>query len=260
MTQRTSGIHHVTAIASDPQRNVDFYTEVLGLRLVKRTVNFDDEYTYHLYYGDELGTPGTVLTFFPFEGAASGRVGAGQVGATAFAVPPGSVDYWTDRFESEGVEFDAPEEQFGETVVAFRDHDGQPMELVAADGGREIEPWDGGPVPTEHAIRGFHSVTLNSASSDVTASVLETMGYEEIDAEADSTRYRGASERAGVLFEIATDPPGFTRDEDADVLGSELKLPEWLEDDRDEIERRLPEIRVSDRERAAVRTDGGADR
>jgi glyoxalase family protein len=154
------GIHHVTAIARDPQQTMEFYTEVLGLRLVKQTVNFDDPTTYHLYFGDEVGTPGTILTFFPFENGQSGRVGRGQTGATAFVIPTESVEYWRDRLASHNLEVEKPRTRFGETVVAFQDPDGQPLELIT--GTNDIEPWTDGPVPGVHAIRGFHSFTLLS--------------------------------------------------------------------------------------------------
>lgn len=306
MTNETSGLHHVTAIASDPQQNVDFYTDVLGLRLVKRTVNFDAKDTYHLYYGDESGHPGTILTFFPFDGAHQGRVGRGQTGATAFVIPDSSVNYWIDRLESKDVDVDTPQTRFDETVVPFRDHDGQPLELVT--GTTDIEPWADGPVPVENAIRGFHGVTLNSLDPKSTVAVLETLGYKRISQEDDRTRYRASGDRAafvdvldqpdaprgrqgvgtvhhiafrtadeqtqaewreplseiglhvtpqkdrqyfksiyfrepgGILFEIATDEPGFTRDESITELGTELKLPPWLESDRDMLEQRLPAI------------------
>ncbi|WP_255171084.1 ring-cleaving dioxygenase [Natrononativus amylolyticus] len=302
----TAGIHHVTSIASDPQRNVDFYTDVLGLRLVKKTVNFDDTHTYHLYYGDEVGTPGTVLTFFPFENGRQGRVGRGQTSATAFVVPEGSIEYWTDRLESHDLEVDAPRVRFDETVVPFRDHDGQPLELVA--GTTDVDPWDDGPVPAENAIRGFHGVTLESLDPDQTGRVLETLGYEPVERDGERTRYRASGDRAavvdvreradtpqgrqgvgtvhhvafrvpdeetqlewrerltdsglrvtpqkdrqyfksiyfrepgGVLFEIATDGPGFARDESEAELGTDLKLPPWLESDRERLEERLPEV------------------
>lgn len=306
MTTETSGLHHVTSIASNPQRNVDFYTEVLGLRLVKRTVNFDDKYTYHLYYGDEVGTPGTVLTFFPFEGARQGRIGRGQTSATAFVIPEGSIDYWVNRFESKNIDIDMPHTRFGETVVPFRDHDGQPLELVT--GTSDIEPWADGPIPADKAIRGFHSVTLDSLNLEQTSTVLETLGYESSAQDGNRTRYKTAGPRAsvidvldrpdasrgqpgvgtvhhvafrtsntqtqqewreplsetglhvtpqkdrkyfksiyfrelgGILFEIATEGPGFTRDESVSDLGTELKLPPWLESDRTMLEERLPEI------------------
>lgn len=305
----TQGIHHVTAIASDPQRNFDFYTEGLGLRLVKKTVNFDDKFTYHLYYGDEVGTPGTIMTFFPFEGGRRGRAGRGQTSATAFVIPTDSIGYWTDRLAELDVNVNEPEERFGETVLPFRDHDGQRLELVASDD-TDVEPWDGGPVPAEHAIRGFHGVTLLSGAPETTEAVLETLGYEREDERGDRVRYRTGGERAavvdvlhredasrgrmgagtvhhvafrtadddeqaswretlsnvglsvtpvkdrqyfrsiyfrepgGILFEIATDEPGFTRDESREELGTNLKLPPWLEDDRELLESRLPEIRA----------------
>jgi len=301
----TAGIHHVTAIASDPTENVRFYTEALGLRFVKRTVNFDQPSTYHLYYGDETGTPGTIMTFFSSADGRDGRVGRGQVGATAFTIPEGSVDYWTDRLDDRGIDFDAPERRFDETVIRLRDGDGQPLELVAGDS--DVEPWDDGPVPAEHSIRGFHGVTVDSMDAEVTANVLDALGYERAESDGERTRYR-AGERAGVidlldrtdgprgtqgvgtvhhvavraadddaqaamadrltemglsvteqkdrryfrsvysrdpggiLFEIATDDPGFTRDESVADLGSSLKLPPWLEGDREEIETQLPEL------------------
>ncbi|WP_267643091.1 ring-cleaving dioxygenase [Haloarchaeobius amylolyticus] len=306
---QTDGIHHVTAVASDPQRNVDFYTEVLGLRLVKRTVNFDDTSTYHLYYGDETGTPGTILTFFPFDGGQQGQPGKGQATATAFAIPEGAVDYWLDRFATLDVDHDEPLSRFDETVVPFRDHDGQPMELVATDtdDATDLEPWTESPVPAEYAIRGFHGVTLHSMDPDVTGSVLETLGYERAAESDDRVRYRVGGDRAsvvdvfrgvggrgvpgagtvhhvafrvpddaaqeaiaadldeiglyvteqkdrnyfrsiyfrepgGVLFEVATDDPGFTVDEPAETLGTELRLPAWLEDDREQLEASLPSL------------------
>ncbi len=310
-SMQTDGIHHVTAVASDPQRNVDFYTEVLGLRLVKRTVNFDDTSTYHLYYGDEVGTPGTILTFFPFDGAGTGQPGKGQATATTFTIPEGAVDYWLDRFDELDVDHDEPRSRFGETVVPFRDHDGQPMELVATEAGSDIEPWADGPVPEEYAIRGFHGVTLHSMDPDVTGSVLETLGYERAEESEDRIRYRAGGDRAsvvdlyrgvggrgvpgagtvhhvafrvpddelqeslaadldeiglhvtdqkdrqyfrsiyfrepgGVLFEVATDVPGFAVDEPVETLGSELKLPSWLADDREQLEAALPSLDASE--------------
>jgi glyoxalase family protein len=306
MTIETAGLHHVTSIASDPHRNVEFYTDVLGLRLVKRTVNFDDPQTYHLYYGDDVGQPGTVLTFFPFEGGSTGRVGRGQASATAFVIPEEAIDYWLERLETFGLDVDEPRSRFGETVVPFRDHDGQPLELVT--GTSDIEPWTEGPVPEDAAIRGFHGVTLDSLDPDRTAAVLDALGYERHERDGDRTRYRAAGTRAavvdvvsdpespqgrpgagtvhhvafrvpdeetqlewreqlsdlgyrvtpqkdrqyfkaiyfrepgGVLFEIATDGPGFTRDESVADLGTTLQLPPWLEDDRDRLESQLPDL------------------
>lgn len=305
----TTGIHHVTSIASDPQQNVNFYTEVLGLRLVKQTVNFDDKYTYHLYYGDEVGTPGTILTFFPFENGRPGSVGRGQTSATAFVIPEGSIEYWIDRLKSHDVEVDSPRTRFDETVVPFRDHDGQPIELVTSS--TDVEPWADSPVPAENAVRGFHGVTLESLNPEQTRQVLDTLGYESTEQNEDLTRYRASGDRAavvdvrersdaprgrqgvgtvhhvafrapdeetqlswrekltdsglqvtpqkdrqyfksiyfrepgGILFEIATDGPGFTRDESEADLGTKLKLPPWLESERVTLEERLPELRVS---------------
>jgi glyoxalase family protein len=310
MTERPDeqipGLHHVTSIASNAAENVDFYTDVLGLRMVKKTVNFDDRFTYHLYYGDELGNPGTTLTFFPFGQATPGQVGRGQASATAFTVPDGAVNYWRERFDTRSVDMDPLEERFGETVLPFRDPDGHQMELVA--GSTDVEPWTDGPVPAEYALRGFYGVTLDSLDPEATIEVLETLGFEQTASEDPRTRLEGPGERAravdvldrphgprgrpgagtvhhiafrtadeetqlawrqhladmglhvtpqkdrfyfksiyfrepgGVLFEIATDKPGFTRDESADELGESLQLPPWMESDRPIIEQRLPEI------------------
>jgi len=310
MIPELPGLHHVTAIAGDPGENRAFYTETLGLRFVKRTVNFDGVGAYHLYYGDEVGSPGTALTFFPFEGAREGRIGAGQTGVTAFVVPEGSIDYWVDRFEERGVDHDAPEERFGERVLGFRDHDGQPLELIEGEADDGLRPWTE-EVPEEYALHGFHGVTLLSADPEATGRVFETMGYEKREERhsadrSDRIRYRAPGDRAavvdlvggsergaqgvgtvhhvafrtpddesqemwrerlteaglrvtevknrqyfrsiyfrepgGVLFEIATDGPGFTRDEAVEELGEELKLPPWLENDREAIASELPEI------------------
>ncbi|SFR58581.1 glyoxalase family protein [Halogeometricum rufum] len=301
----TEGIHHVTAVAGDPSENVRFYTDVLGLRLVKRTVNFDDTHTYHLYYGDETGSPGTALTFFPFGEGRPGRSGRGQAVATAFAVPEGSLDYWRERLESHGVTVDDVETRFGADVLPFADGDGQPLELVESESA--VDPWADGPVPVDAAVRGFHGVTLQSARPDATGRVLELLGLERTAETADRVRYVAPGDRAtvvdlltresprgrpgvgtvhhvafrvpdaetqmawretlseagqhvtpqkdrqyfqsiyfrepgGVLFEIATDGPGFTADESVESLGSELKLPSWLEDDREEIRAHLPPL------------------
>ena len=304
-TVPVEGIHHVTSVASDPTRNARFYTDVLGLRLVKKTVNFDDVTTYHLYYGNETGAPGTALTFFPFEDGRPGRIGAGQVQTTQFHVPDGSLDYWADRFEDHGVEYDAPVDRLDERVLAFRDHDGLEYELVATDHEPTIEPW-AEVVPAEHAIRGFYGVALAVHETDSTADLLETMGYERGASEGRRTRFETSSakaavvdlvesdvqsrpgtgtvhhvafrvpdddaqfawqeelrdegfqvtdqkdrqyfrsiyfrERNGILFEFATDGPGFDYDESVAELGSALKLPPWLEDDRERIASQLPAL------------------
>lgn len=321
------GIHHVTSLAGAPAANVDFYTGPLGLRLVKRTVNFDDPTTYHLYFGDGVGSPGTAITFFPYGDGRSGRPtgrsgtpGAGQVTTTAFRVPEGSIGFWRDRFDEHGVTYADPEARSDETVLPFADHDGLRYELVAVDGTAaeptDVDPWTE-VVPAEHAIRGFHGVTLTVADPEPTAEVLQALGFEpERDADG-RARYRITGpgpgtvvtiveddergsmgvgcvhhvafrtpddetqaewqcrlretgrrvtdvrdrryfrsiyfrEPGGVLFEIATEGPGFDRDEDRNALGEELKLPPWLAGDRERIEGALPEI---DAENARVVDD-----
>ena len=180
----TPGIHHVTCIAGDPQQNMDFWVEVLGLRLVKRSINQDDPSTYHFFFADAEGTPGTSMTFFPWEDLSPGKVGSGQVSRTAFRVPAGSLDYWEDRFEEFGVEYDDRVERFGETVLPFRDPDGLPVELVAVEipDDEPTVPWTEF-VPEERAIRGFHSVTLWLADPQQTEDLLRTMGLEEVGTE-----------------------------------------------------------------------------
>lgn len=307
MSESTPGLHHVSAIAGDPQENVDLYTDILGLRLVKQTVNFDDKFMYHLYYGDDLGSPGSLITFFPYQRGTEGRIGRAQPSATAFTIPNRAVQYWYDRFDSRRVDVKEPIERFGETVLTFRDHDGQPLELVASDTDR---PPVTGSVPAEYAIRGLHSVTLLSASVFHTAATLEVLGFSLIAQEGDRVRYRvpGSSaatvdlldveapygregmgtvhhvafrtgertlsewrdrltdagleptwikdrryfksiyfrEPGGILFEIATDEPGFTVDEDRSNLGTSLQLPTQYESDREMITQQLPEITVPD--------------
>jgi glyoxalase family protein len=197
----TPGIHHVSAISGDPQETVDFYGDALGLRFVKRTVNYDDKFMYHLYFGDETGSPGTLATFFPYQRGQVGRVGKPQPSAMAFAVPQNSVDYWQDRLAARDAAVDDPVERFGETVIPFRDGDGQPLELVAsaeagsgdrrrATADEERSPASNAAIPSEHAIRGIHGVTLLSASIYHTASTLEVLGFELLDQEGDRVRYR----------------------------------------------------------------------
>ena len=309
MPEPIVGLHHVTAIASDPQRNLDFYTELLGLRFVKRTVNFDDPGTYHFYFGDDVGAPGTILTFFPWPDAPRGVRGTGEASATAFLVPVGSLLYWQQRLLDAGVPVEHGDVRFGDPVLRFSDPDGMPLELV----GREVQDAVTAPrtasVPQEHSIRGFFSVTLCEAGFEGTASVLVKMGF-SLEAE-EGSRYRfvppngalgshvdilvqtqlmygrmGAGsvhhiafrapndaaqlqwreeikslsldvtpvldrtyfhsiyfrEPGGVLFEIATDPPGFNFDEPIETLGEALKLPPWLEPKRELIEKVLPKI------------------
>lgn len=305
-----SGIHHVTAICGKPARNLEFYTRTLGLRFVKKTVNFDDPATYHLYYGDEVGRPGTILTFFARERAAPGQAGVGLTYQTAFRVPVGSIGYWTHRFIEKGVASEPPERRFGEPVLAFTDADGMKLALVGVSGA-EVEPaWSSGDIPLEHAIRGFHGVTLMLENVARTGAVLTgVLGFQEVGREGAYVRFRATEtagcvvdireaqeflqggmgrgsvhhiafraaddreqaemarklreshgleptgqkdrqyfrsvyfhEPGGVLFEIATDEPGFAVDEPVASLGSELKLPQFLEARRAEIEAILPPI------------------
>src|SRR5260370_35132467 len=161
MVKGVLGLHHVTAISSDPQKTIDFYTKILGLRLIKLTVNYDDPSTYHVYFGDEIGHPGTVLTFFPWPGQPRGRKGAGQPTATSFSVTPESIAYWQGQLTSHAISVESPGKRFDETVLSFQDYDGQGLELV---GSRKIEGrtrLTHGPVPKEHAITGFRSITLS---------------------------------------------------------------------------------------------------
>ncbi len=309
------GLHHVTAIAGDPQTNVDFYGEVLGLRLVKRTVNFEDPATYHLYYGDELARPGTILTFFPWPGARRGTRGAGQATVTAFSVPRNSLGWWQERLSAQRIINEGPFERFDDEVLTVLDPDGLRLELVAQTGATQPEGGVEGPIPSEFSIRGLHSVTLTVRSYEGTVQLLaEGLGFQPIGESDDRSRFevpgpldrqtlvdvvetssgegrvavgtfhhvawRTASdeeqlawrerllsrdlvvtpvldrnyfhsiyfrEPGGVLFEIATDSPGFTIDEPLSDLGTTLKLPAWLEGQRESIEAGLPPLRLNSR-------------
>lgn len=312
MEQPILGIHHVTAIASDPQRNLDFYTEVLGLRLVKRTVNFDDPGSYHLYFGDQLGSPGSILTFFAWPNARRGSPGVGQVDVTSFSIPENSLKYWEQRLLSAGMPAERFGKRFDEEVLTFADPDGLKLELVAHSqqpGASQV--WKEASVPAQHAIRGFYSVTLCEQGYESTVEVLETMGFRKLGEQGNRFRFDvgqgGAGARVdvlcaseasygnvavgtvhhvawrvvddhsqqswrkrlvnrhlnvtpvmdrcyfhsiyfrepgGVLFELATDPPGFAIDEPAEKLGEALKLPPWLESSRKSIEQVLPPIHL----------------
>lgn len=306
------GLHHVTAMTSSAQKNIDFYQGILGLRLVKVTVNFDDPGSYHFYYGDEVGSPGTVLTFFVWEGAFRGRIGPAQVTTTSFAIPADTMDFWMDRLNQAGIKFSGPEDRFGEPVIAFTDFDGMQLELIATSRMSAIRPWSAGPVSSDRAIAGFHSVTLSEEGYEHTARLLTgTMGYRQIDSVGNRFRFQSAPgsglasivdvlcspdaprgrmgvgivhhvafrvkddaaenqmlsilgtagsnvspvmdrvyfhsiyyrEPGGVLFEIATDAPGFTQDESVESLGHSLRLPPWLEKHRDQIQAALPPIK-----------------
>jgi glyoxalase family protein len=306
------GIHHITAIATDPQANVDFYLNVLGLRFVKTTVNFDDPGAYHLYYGNEAGDPGTVLTFFPWPDAPKGRVGAGQATSFGFSVPETSLGWWDQHLTGLGIDHSAPASRGDEEVISFRDPDGIQLEVVAHAGSAPTPPWEQGPIPVSSAVRGFHSLTLTEHDLDPTHAMMEgrldfrvldqasgRVRYEAgdggpgtiVDVVASPTTPRGLTaagtvhhvafrapnlevemdwrgelldqgvqvtemrdrqyfksiyfrEPGGVLFEIATDEPGFTADEPLLELGRSLKLPPWLEPSREQIQRALPPMKI----------------
>jgi predicted esterase/catechol 2,3-dioxygenase-like lactoylglutathione lyase family enzyme len=208
---RVLGIHHVTAIAGDPQRNLDSYAGVLGLRFVKRTVNFDDPQTYHFYYGDEVGSPGTIMTFFPWPGARRGRQGTGQVAVTSFSVVPTALGFWLERLIRHGIRFDGPTKRgatHGDTeqVLAFRDHDGLMLEIVAHPDADVRPGWSGAPgIPSDNAIRGFHTVTLWEASGDDTERLLvDTLGFRPHREEEGTRRYTVGEGGPGSLVDVRT--------------------------------------------------------
>jgi len=196
MLTDTPGIHHVTGLVRDAQRNVDCYAGVLGLRLVRRTVNLNDLLVHHLFYGDETGSPGTSLTFFPYPEIEDGRSGRPQITTLSLVVPSGAVEFWTDRLRDHDVDVERTE-RFDETALRFTDPDGTRLELVTGE--QSVAPWDGNDVPTEHAIRGIHGVTLHSADPYQTASVLDTLGFDLDAQEGDRVRYRASGDRATVV-------------------------------------------------------------
>jgi len=200
------GLHHITAIASDPQRNVDFYHEVLGQRLVKTTVNFDDPGTYHLYYGDEIGSPGTIMTFFPWKGIRKGQPGSGETGAVAYSIPSHAVDYWRERLNSFDITV-SEGQRLGDPVLSFPDPDGMTLELIANDEHGTIQFWNDGPFAQEYAIRGFHGVTLWVAQAKATARLLvDQLGYSKVAGEGHRTRYAGASADLGLYVDLLERP------------------------------------------------------
>src|SRR5262245_41136229 len=201
-----SGLHHVTAIAGDPIRNFGFYTRDLGLRFVKKTVNFDDPGTYHFYYGDETGRPGTILTFFPWPMARLGTHGAGQATTTAFSVPAGSLGRWAERLREHDVRFEAPRERLGEEALTLLDPDGLKLELVE-DAADSRAPWTGGPVDAEIAVRGFHHVALTLWNPEVTASVLtEGMGFRPAGEGNGRFRFESGEGGAGTRVDLVASP------------------------------------------------------
>jgi glyoxalase family protein len=327
------GIHHITAIAGDPQKNIDFYTSFLGLRLVKLTVNFDDPQTYHFYYGDDIGRPGTILTFFPWQYMPKGFRGTGQVVTTSFLIPENAIEYWVNRLKDQGIDFSGPTKRFDdeEQVITLYDPDGMELELVAHKSAEERKDhiWKKGPIPEDYATRGFYSATLSLEGYERTAALLtENMGFSKTKNEGNRFRFEiedkekviddfytnkqkreldllkssttvdivclpytqrssmGVGtvhhiawrtptdesqivmrkkiiqtgldatpvidrkyfhsvyfrEPGGVLFEIATDPPGFMVDQKYEELGQKLLLPKWLEPERKYLEKVLPKV------------------
>ncbi len=303
MSKKTAGIHHITAIVGHPQENVDFYAGVLGLRLVKQTVNFDDPGTYHLYFGNEGGKPGTIITFFPWANARQGKIGDGQVGVTSYVVPKGAMGFWEQRLAKFGVPA-TKMERFGEQYLEFDDPHGLHLEIVEREEG-EKNTWQAGEINSDVAIKGFGGATLLSVRPDETAQLLENvMGLQKVGQEGDFIRFQSSAdigniidlklttigrgqmgvgtvhhiawrakddedqlewqkyvadsgygvtavrdrnyfnaiyfkEHGEILFEIATDPPGFAHDESLETMGEKLMLPEQYETHRDQIERAL---------------------
>ena len=312
MEKHTTGIHHITAFARNAQENIDFYAGILGIRLVKKTVNFDAPEVYHFYFGNDNGSPGTIMTFFPWETGRKGRVGGGQVGVTTFVVPTGSLDFWEARLQHFGVQI-TRKDRFGEQFLQFSDHDGLQLEIVAREDGPNSK-WSFGGIPVDKAIKGFGGAVLYSTHPKATSELLENvMGLDMIGQEGDWMRFKGSAdlgnvidiniapmergsggygtvhhiawrakdfedheewrehvaqagyhptpvvdrqyfnaiyfrEQGEILFEIATDPPGFTRDETFEELGTDLKLPAQYEPHRAQIEKLLPPIQVRELE------------
>ncbi|MFD3683650.1 ring-cleaving dioxygenase [Nocardiopsis sp. NPDC058631] len=209
MDVRPAGIHHVTAIASDPQANADFYLNALGMRLVKRTVNFDAPETYHLYYGDRAGNPGTIMTFFPWPDAPQGKIGAGQATTTTFSVPEGSLGWWAEHLASLDVHTTRPAERGEEDVLTLRDPDGLVIELAASADAHDTDPWDGGAVPAAHAIRGIRAVTLTEQDVEGTVEMLSgQLGFRLVDEDGDRLRFRtnAGADGVGTIVDVLADP------------------------------------------------------
>lgn len=313
MTMQTTGIHHITAFARDPQANVDFYAGMLGLRLVKRTINFDAPEVYHLYFGDQAGNPGTIITFFPWPDSRKGRVGGGQVGITTYVVPLGALGFWEERLQRFGISV-MKAERFGEVYLQFADNEGLRLEIVERSEGADSK-WSFGGVPADKAIKGFGGAVLFSTNAAQTMTVLEqVLGLSKIGTDHGYTRFQATGclgnlidvpvtdmewgsggagtvhhiawraaddaehkqwqrkvqqsgyqptaiidrqyfnaiyfrESGGILFEIATDPPGFAHDEPAESIGEKLMLPSWHEPGRTEIEANLIPIEVRELEK-----------
>ncbi|WP_096269541.1 ring-cleaving dioxygenase [Paucisalibacillus globulus] len=306
--KKTEGIHHITAIVGHPQENVDFYAGILGLRLVKKTINFDDPGTYHLYFGNDGGRPGSIITFFPWANAYQGKIGGGQVGITTYAIPTGKMGYWEERLEKFNIQF-TKVERFGEAYLQFEDFHGLQLELVErADG--EQNKWTFGDVTPDVAIKGFGGAILYSVNPEQTAETLQgLMGLERVGEEGDYVRFKSFGnigniidikktemergqmgvgtvhhiawrakddedqldwqryvadhgfgvtavrdrnyfnaiyfrEYGEILFEIATDPPGFAHDESYETMGKNLMLPEQYEQYRERLNNSLIPIKV----------------
>lgn len=310
MENKILGLHHITAIADNAQRNFNFYTKVLGLRLVKKTVNFDDPGTYHFYFGDEAGSPGTILTFFPWEGIGQGYTGSGMATDIGYSVPKDSLHFWADRFKQFNVKHEAVKEMFGEQYLSFQDPDGLQLDLIVPAHADDRKGWETKDVTANVATKGFHNITLTVKNITPTASILtDIFGYKLLKQEGNRYRFitdaienaaivdiieapnlapgRGAAgtnhhvafrvkndnilmefrekiaskglgitpkidrdyffslyfrEPGGVLFELATDNPGFTRDEPLNKLGTSLRLPKQYEASRKKIEEVLPAL------------------
>jgi glyoxalase family protein len=308
MQNRILGLHHITAIADNAQRNYEFYTKVLGLRLVKKTVNFDDPGTYHFYFGDEAGTPGSILTFFPWEGMGKGYTGSGMATDIGYSVPKDSLHFWKDRFKQFAVKHEEVAERFGEQYLSFQDPDGLKLDLIVPANTDNRKGWQTTEVKADVATKGFYNITLTVKNVTPTAAILtDIFGYKLLKQEGNRYRFitdaietaaivdiieapnltpgRGAAgtnhhvafrvkddnilmefrekiaskglgitpkidrdyffslyfrEPGGVLFELATDNPGFTRDEPLNELGTSLKLPKQYENSRKRIEEVLP--------------------
>lgn len=314
MKKGVLGIHHITGISGTVAENVNFYTNVLGLKLVKKTVNYDDPHTYHLYYADDKGTPGSVLTFFPWgEQGYKGRKGTGQATTTGYSLPSDSLGFWLERLTKKGIHFAGPFKRFGDDVILLEDPDNFETELVFSESEKR-EGWKNTDLPDEHSIRGFFNVTLSIENKDQSEDYLTSLlGFRKVNEEKNRFRYESGNggpgtivdllvlpdelhgrmgvgaihhvawraedenhqldlrktlEDAGagitpvidrnyfrsvyfrepghVLYEIATDPPGFTVDEELNELGRKLMLPPWLESRRKEIESVLPEIKTEE--------------
>lgn len=311
MSQLITGLHHITALASDAQKNIDFYAGMLGLRLVKKTINFDAPDVYHLYYGNEKGSPGTILTFFPYPGIPQGRKGKGQLITTSFSISENALDYWTRRLDKFNIAYEGPDRRFDETFIYFEDHDGLGLELVA-NSKDERAGFTYGNVPLEVSVKGFYGMTLSEECYEKTAGLLVgQMNHVLITEKGNRFRFSASGkpgdfvdvlcnpdalkglagcgtvhhvafataneatqleareklirfglnvtpvldreyfhsiyfrEPGGVLFEVATIPPGFTIDEPLEHLGESLKLPAWEEKNRARIEKKLAPVKLS---------------